>query len=185
MRELRWSPRVRRLGLLLHVITSVGWLGAALLFLVLAVNCLATPDERALRAGLLVMAPLVERGLVPLAVAATATGVLQSLGTEWGLIRHWWVIVKLGLTLFALAILLTWTETARAIGVAAAADGASLAALREHAVSPVLHSVGAVVVLISTTVLGIYKPKGLTRRGWNRRHQAGGKDQPVPGRESS
>ncbi|MET7424976.1 hypothetical protein [Dactylosporangium sp. NPDC005555] len=33
--------------------------------------------------------------LVPLGVASLVTGVVQSLGTSWGLVRHYWVLFKL------------------------------------------------------------------------------------------
>jgi hypothetical protein len=44
------------------------------------------------------MGLLAETVLVPLAVAALATGVLLGLGTPWGLTRHAWVLTKLALT---------------------------------------------------------------------------------------
>jgi len=36
-----------------------------------------------------------------MSLAALATGLVQSLGTEWGLLRYYWVLGKLFLTIFA------------------------------------------------------------------------------------
>lgn len=44
--------------------------------------------------------------IVPLSFASLATGLVQSLGTTWGLFRHWWVLVTLVMTVLASAILL-------------------------------------------------------------------------------
>jgi hypothetical protein len=39
--------------------------------------------------------------LVPLSLGALASGIVQSIGTKWGLVRHYWVLVKLLLTIAA------------------------------------------------------------------------------------
>lgn len=46
------------------------------------------------------------RVIVPLAIATTVTGIVQSLGTEWKFFRFWWVAVKLGLATVGATILL-------------------------------------------------------------------------------
>ncbi|MEP6956533.1 MAG: hypothetical protein ABI883_06885, partial [Chthoniobacterales bacterium] len=44
--------------------------------------------------------------IVPLSIAALLSGLIQSLGTQWGLARYWWILAKLSLTIGAIAILL-------------------------------------------------------------------------------
>ncbi len=60
--------------------------------------------------------------IAPASAAALLTGILQALGTAWGLTRHWWVLLKLGLTVLAAAALLVhlqptslMAETARRV----------------------------------------------------------------------
>jgi len=48
--------------------------------------------------------------IVPLAFAALITGIVQSLGTTWGLFRHYWVVVKFVLTVLATILLLLHTS---------------------------------------------------------------------------
>jgi hypothetical protein len=48
--------------------------------------------------------------IVPLSLAALLTGVVQSLGTPWGLFRHRWIVAKLALTVVATVLLLVHTQ---------------------------------------------------------------------------
>ena len=65
---LKMTPRLRKLLLTAHVTVSVGWL----------------------LIGWFV--------IVPASLASLLTGLVQSLGTEWGLFRHYWVSAKFLLT---------------------------------------------------------------------------------------
>ena len=115
---------------------------------------------RALYAAMDVM---VAAAIVPLALASVVIGVVNALGTSWGLFRHWWVVVKLSLTLVATAVLLIEART-----VGALAEAAGTAADPRDLPSTLAHSIGGLVVLVLATVLSIYKPRGLTRYGWRR-----------------
>ena len=50
-----------------------------------------------------------------------------------------------------------------------AIDG-SAAALTEIKKQLLVDSIAAIVALLLITVLGVYKPRGLTRYGWRKRH---------------
>ena len=160
-------PPLRKLGLLAHIVASVGWLGAVLTSLALGVVGLAATDGELVRAAYLVMASLGWAILVPLSVLSLATGLVQALGTRWGLLRHYWVIIKLVMNLFATAILLLYMQTLAAIEATARAwTGGDAALLRNP--SPALHSAGALILLLIAAVLSVYKPKGQTRHGQQR-----------------
>ncbi|MGH9457658.1 MAG: DUF2269 domain-containing protein [Thermoanaerobaculia bacterium] len=165
-------PRLRKLALTVHVGVSVGWLGAVLVFLGLSAVGLMSDDAATVRGAYLVMLPAAEIVLVPLALASLATGIVQALGTSWGLFRHYWVLFKLAITLAATLILLTYIETFRAMAQVAADPAVDLASVRN--VSPLLHSVLALIALLIAMVLGLYKPRGLTRYGWRRAQRSGG-----------
>lgn len=81
-------PGVRKLALTLHVTASVGWLGAVAAFLAVAIVGLTNQDDRTVRGAYLVMEPAARLILLPLAYASLVTGLVQSLGTTWGLFRH-------------------------------------------------------------------------------------------------
>jgi DMSO/TMAO reductase YedYZ heme-binding membrane subunit len=89
-------PRIRQFALTAHVTSSVGWLGAVLVFLALAVVGLRSGDAQTVRGVYLVMERAAWLVLAPLAFASVLTGIVQSLGTTWGLLRHYWVVFKTG-----------------------------------------------------------------------------------------
>ena len=163
---MRMPPGLRKAALVGHVTTSVGWLGAVAAFLVLAVTARHTPDDAAMRSLYVAMEVLGRAVLVPLAAASLLTGLVQSLGTPWGLFRHWWVIVKLSITVVSTAILLTYTSTLTRLADSARDPGGHLGLL--PSVSPILHSGAALVVLLAAAALSVYKPHGLTPHGWRK-----------------
>ncbi len=94
------TPRIRKLTITAHVACSVGWLGATAAFLVLSIAGLISRDDEVVRAYLSMN--LISRFvIIPMSLAALATGLLQALGTPWGLFRYYWIVVKFGLAIFA------------------------------------------------------------------------------------
>lgn len=166
------SPRLRKFALTTHVVSSVGWLGAVSVFLALSIAGLTVDDAETVRAAYLAMEVIAWSILIPLALASLVSGLVQGLGTTWGLFRHYWVVVKLVLTLVATAVLLLYTQTLdHMAGLAAAPAAASgnLEGLRSA--SPAIHAGGALLVLLAAAALSVYKPRGLTRRGWRKQQE--------------
>ena len=165
------EPWVRKLVLTAHVAASVGWLGAVAAFLSLAVVALNTTEPDLIRGTYLGM-PLEGRYvLVPLSLASLGSGLLQSLISPWGLLRHHWVVIKLVINVTATTILLLYmgTLTALAQTAAAAQSAQELLAIRNP--SPVLHAGAAAVVLTVATILSVFKPRGVTRYGQRKLQQ--------------
>lgn len=156
------SPRLRKFSLTVHVASSVGWLGAAAAYLGLVVGALTHPDPQMVRAAYLAMEPITWFAIVPLAFASLLTGLVESLGSQWGLFRHYWVLFKLLLTVFATAVLLGNTQTVRSLAALATdTPNADIGGLKGQ----LLHSGGGLLVLLVTTVLAVYKPRGMTPYG--------------------
>lgn len=164
------GPRARRLTLTAHVVSSVGWLGAVIASLALAIVALVTPDYGLARGAYLSMEALGWYVLVPLSLASLVTGVVQGLVSRWGLLQHYWVVAKLLINVVASVILLAYLQTFAALADSARRD-IPLEELR--APSPVLHAAVATALLLAATVLSIYKPPGRTRYGWRKTQQAG------------
>jgi hypothetical protein len=61
--------------------------------------------------------------IVPLSFASLLTGLVQSLGTPWGLFRHYWVLIKLLITILATILLLVHMRPTTYLAKVAAADG--------------------------------------------------------------
>ncbi len=156
-------PRLRKFALTAHVTSSVGWLGAVVVFLALAVVGLTSQDAQTVRGAYLVMEPAAWFVLVPLAFASLLTGIVQSLGTTWGLFRHYWVLFKFLITVFTTIVLLVYMETFSFMAGVAADPSADLGVVRNA--SPGLHAALGLLVLLVATVLAVYKPRGMTRYG--------------------
>ncbi len=177
------SPRWRKVALVAHVSASVGWLGAVIAFLALAVTGMATSDLGLARAAYRVMEPLGWYVIVSFNLASLLSGLVSSLGTAWGLLRHYWIIFKLLINVLTTVVLLIYMQTLASITHIAADPSADLKLLRNP--SPVLHTGATVVLLLITVILAVYKPKGMTAYGWRRQaarriaspHRAPG---PVP-----
>lgn len=155
-------PHLRKVALTAHVTSSVGWLGAVVTFLALAVGGLVSPDAGTVRAAYVAMELIGWAVLVPFSAASLVTGLVQSLGTTWGLVRHYWVLVKLLITVVATAVLLLYVPTLGALARVAAEPG-RLDLLRSP--SPVLHAGAALILLMLATMLSVVKPPGRTGLG--------------------
>jgi hypothetical protein len=162
-------PGLRKLALTAHVASSVGWLGAVVAFLALAIVGFTSEDAQTVRGAYLVMEPAGWFVLVPLALASLVTGLVQALGTTWGVFRHYWVVFKLLINLFATIVLLMYMQTLGSLADLAADARADLDAVRSP--SPLLHAAAALGLLLTATVLAVYKPRGVTPFG-RRRHAA-------------
>lgn len=152
----------RKLVLVLHVTSSLGFTGAVAGFVAIAIVGLGDTGQlgAAVYPSMQVVTWYV---IVPLAAASLLIGIVQSLTTPWGLVRYYWVIVKVALTLFALAVLMLQTGNIDML-----ARAALQGTLSEHAsarFSMVLHGTGGIVVLLIATVLSVNKPRGITGYG--------------------
>ena len=146
-----------------HVTTSVGWLGAVSVFLAFALVGLTHHHAPTVRGVYLVMEPSARFVLIPLSLASLVTGIVQSLGTPWGLVRHYWVVFKLLITVGATIILVMYLETFAVMADVAADPRAELESVRN--VSPLLHAALALMGLLVATILAVYKPRGITPYG--------------------
>lgn len=169
------TPKARKAVLVTHITASVGWIGAVAAFIVLDVTTVTSDAVQVLRASYIAMDLVTRWAIVPLAFASFVTGVWISLGTKWGLFRHYWVIVTLFLTVAATAVLLLQLPLI-AYRAEVAADPLSTDADVRGLGNLLLHSIGGTAVLLVITALNVYKPRGLTPYGW-RKQQAEAKPQ--------
>lgn len=151
----------RRPLLLIHLLGGVGWFGAVLAYLVLAVVGLMDADPGLVRASYRAMALVAWFVVTPLSLVGLASGIVQALGTPWGLRRHWWVLIKLVMTVLSIAILLLHLGPTNILAQAASL-GDVTPALARLRVQLVVAPSAALLVLATTAALGVIKPKGLT-----------------------
>ena len=99
----RLGARMRKVVLVVHIASAGAWIGIDVVMGVLVFTALFGGDEtralcyRALE--LFAVWPLIATGL-----SCLASGVVLGLGTKWGLVRYWWVAVKLALNVLLVAL---------------------------------------------------------------------------------
>jgi hypothetical protein len=159
------TPTVRKLALTVHLTSSVGWIGAVIAYLTLGLSAVTSLDADKVRGAWIAMELTGWLVIVPLALAALLTGLVMSLGTSWGLFRHYWVVISLALTTLSTVILLLHMPTVSVLADAArAVDSAQLGTLG----GDLFHAGGGLLVLLVVLVLNVFKPQELTPYGWRK-----------------
>jgi hypothetical protein len=157
-------PPVRKLWLVLHLLSAAAWIGIDVIVAVLvAVGRFGgNPALRGLAyeaLGTFVVWPMLTSGLICL-----LTGLVLGWYSKWGLLRYWWVAVKLGLNLALCTLILVALQPGMAevrdYGVALAAGLPSVIDTGNLVFPPIV----SLTALSFATVLSVYKPWGRTAR---------------------
>ena len=154
---MKLTPRWRKAILTVHVVTAVGWLGVDLVLLTFGVAGLTGADPDLVYPA----QSLIGRVLfVPLSVLVWLVGVVNAALTPWGLLKHWWVLVKLLLTtlMLGLVVFLLYPGLVQAGELAGALS-------RPDRINMVVAPSVSTSLLIFATVLSTYKPWGRVRAG--------------------
>ncbi|MFI6009168.1 DUF2269 domain-containing protein [Streptomyces sp. NPDC051243] len=166
------SRPARRAFLVVHVLASACWLGLTLGLLALAITAGTTGAAATVEASVRAMKLFADWLLLPVAFLTLVSGLVLSLGTQWGLARHRWVYLKFWITLATITATTFALRPGLSTTVAVAAGGAVPDA-GDLMMGPIV-SLSAYVFM---TVISILKPWGLTRRG--RRLRAASTRRPV------
>ncbi len=163
------TPQLRKFALLAHITFSVGWFGAVVPYIALVIAGLTSHDVQLVRSVYLSMELIGWYVIVPCSFAAMLSGLVQSLGTQWGLFRHWWVLTKFLLTIVAIPILLRHMQDVSRV-VARMEQGTMLSTADFR--PDLIHAVGGLLVLFVAMTLSVFKPWGMTPYGRHRASQA-------------
>src|SRR5919112_5877794 len=130
--QWRLGARTRKGVLVVHIVSAGVWIGIDVVMAVVIFTALLADEDntkalcyRALE--LFAVWPLLTTGLVCL-----ASGVVLGLGTKYGLVRYWWVAIKLVLNIVLTALVLV----AMRPGVTEAAEQGRRFMAREAASPP-------------------------------------------------
>ena len=163
---MKLSPAWRNLALSAHVASSIGWFGAVVAFLALAIiGFRGDGGDGHIRSYYIAMEAVGWFVIVPFSLASLGTGVVQSLGTQWGLVRHYWVLAKLLITVGASALLLLHMQVVNAVAEAASSGALNVEHLRDPRMQLVADAGAATAVLLIAILLSIFKPQGRTSFG--------------------
>jgi len=150
---------------------TVGWLGVVAGFLTLAIAGLTSQDAQTVRAAYLAMELIARFIIVPLSFAPLLTGPILSLGTPWGLFRHYWILTKLVITILSAIIMQVHMQPITQLADVAANAMVFSAELHKMQIQMVIASSAALVALLVATTLAVYKPRGMTSYGWRKQYE--------------
>ena len=161
---------LRRFVLTAHITFAVGWVGAAAGFLALAITGLRSQDAQIMNSAYIGMDLIARFVILPLSFAPLITGPILSLGTPWGLFRHYWILAKLLITILSTIIMLVHMQPISHLSHVAADEAVSTVepSLR---IQMVAASSVAVIALLAVTALAVYKPRGMTPYGWREQYK--------------
>lgn len=157
----------RRVLFSLHVALSVGWLGASMVMLTLAIAARVGQPGESARSGYWAMHLLAEALLIPLSLTVLTVGVLLAAITPWGLLRHRWVLVKLVGTSLAVVLSLFALPAMTGIAYRDSIHG-NLAAMASAGTRLIIAGSVSVALFLSLTAISVFKPWGRTSRGRRR-----------------
>lgn len=164
-RPWRLGARTRKGFLLVHILSAGAWVGIDIVIGVLVATALLADEARttalAYQAlGLFAVWPMFITGVVCL-----ASGIVLGLGTRYGLVRYWWVLVKLVLNVVLVTLVFFalpgGVAAAVAYGEGLASGGPNLPAAPSDIVFPPVVSSTALLIAF---LLAVYKPWGRVRR---------------------
>ncbi len=164
------TPGLRKFVLSAHVTFAVSWLGAVAGFLALAVFGLTSQDAQMMRAAYVAMEVITRIVIVPLSFAPLLTGPVLSLGTPWGLFRHYWILAKLLITILSTIILLVHVQPISYLS-RVAAEGTLSSSDRAAQIQLVVAAAAGLLALLVATALAVYKPRGMTPYGWRKQRE--------------
>lgn len=156
---------LRRVLLLLHLATGLGWLGVTATFLVLTLWLLGSRDPATLRTGYAVHDLTVVWLARPAAIGTTVTGLLLVLAADrrrpprWWL---WWVPAKLAVVVATVVVTVSISPAALRFAVEHA-DQAGTAAYTGTQEALVLVAVYHVVMITAAAALAVFRPGARSR----------------------
>ena len=156
-RRWRLRPRLRKAVLVAHILSVATWFGVDVVAAVLVVTGMSADPATAGLAyralGTFVLGPMLTAAL-----ATLATGLLLGWGTRWGLVRYWWVLAKLVITLvLTVLIVLALAPMMPEVvvhGEQLVAGSTATGDVRDLVFPPIV----SVAALSVATVLSVFKP---------------------------
>ena len=159
------SPFFRKFGLTAHITFSVGWFGAVAGFLALAIAGLTSQNPQIVVSSYISMDLITWFVIVPACFGTLLTGLIQSLATQWGMFRYYWVLVKFVLTIVATIVLLVHMQPISYMADMVSGATLSDSDLRGLRIQLIADAGAALLVLLVATTISVYKPWGVTAYG--------------------
>ena len=154
------TNRTSRLVLTSHITSSVGWLGAVAIFLVFAITALISQNIQLVRSCCMVMSLCTWFVIIPFCLLSLLTGIIQAAFTKWGVFKHYWIIVKLVLTVASTFLLFLHLQPINYLSGMAQEQSFTNSLYAQQIIDLIIKSGAALFVLLIITTVSVYKPWG-------------------------
>ncbi|WP_051359632.1 hypothetical protein [Adhaeribacter aquaticus] len=155
-----FTPRISKAVLTTHITVSLGWFGAVVVFVVLAITGLTNQNTQVIRSCIIAMEITTRYVIIPFCLASLLTGILQSAFSKWGLFRYYWIVIKLLLTAGSTLLLFLHLKPIRYLAMEAVTPDFSLIKESETLINLISKAGYAIIVLLVITSISVYKPWG-------------------------
>jgi hypothetical protein len=163
-RPWRLSSRWRKTTLAVHVVSAGAWIGIDVIVAVLVLAGWFSADTEVRSLAYQALATFVVWPMLAAGLVSLVSGLVLGLGTKWGLLRYWWVAVKLGLNLVLCTLIVVALQPGMdevgAYGRELATGSPDPAAVSTLFFPPAV----SLTVLSLAVVLAVFKPWGRVRR---------------------
>ncbi|CAM5780763.1 MULTISPECIES: hypothetical protein [Brevibacillus] len=158
------SIRKKQLIIIIHVLSVVCWLGGAMVMLLLGMYMLKAENGEQLYYTLDNMHLVDVVFIRYTAVVALLTGIVLSVWTNWGLFKHYWILIKLILTVsligFGIGYMADWLSQIVRIAEQERFLALGDAAFLNTSYSLIGGAIANIVSLIFMTAITYFKPFG-------------------------
>ena len=159
-KKLTLGQWARKFILATHVMFSVGWFGAVATFVVLNIVGVNSSDSKIISSSYIAMNLIAWYIILPFCIASFLTGLIQAIFTQWGLFKHYWIIVKLVLTTGCTLLLIVHMQSISEGALLASSAELPFVALKALGTTLFFKAVAALIVLSFIITISIYKPWG-------------------------
>lgn len=160
----RLRGRTRKAVLITHILAVGTWVGVDVLVAVLVLAGRLSPDPAVRGAAYQALGTFVVWPMLAAALTSLVTGVVLGLGSKYGLVRYWWVAVKLALNLVLCALIVVLLRPGLAELAAYGREVAAGTAAERNLADLFYPPAVSLTALTIATVLSVAKPWGRTRR---------------------
>ena len=162
--RMRLGRRWRQATLVTHIVSAGAWIGIDVIVAVLVLTGASSDDVEVRSLAYRALAHFVVWPMLVSGLVCLATGVVLGLATKWGLVRYWWVFVKLVMNLVLCSLILIALQPGMddvdAYGQDLLTGSPDSAVVSSLVFPPVV----SLTTLALATVLAVYKPWGRTRK---------------------
>ncbi|WP_284646404.1 DUF2269 family protein [Paenibacillus silviterrae] len=166
--SIRLSLKMKNALVALHVVAVVAWFGSTMCMLLLSLYAQRSVNGEELYYTLSGMHVIDDTLLKYPALATLITGILLSVWTHWGLVKYYWIVMKLvmtiGIILLGIFFINDWfgylLETASRLGMASMDQELFQSTWQKLNIA----SIGNLTALAAMVVITYYKPFGKIRK---------------------